>query len=479
MSFDWLTPNSLQFLENGYLEPGEDAKTRIRQICDAAEKILKIEGFADKFYDYMGKGYYSLSSPVWANFGKSRGLPISCNGSYIPDDMAGIMEKLGEVGIQTKHGAGTSGYFGDIRPRGTEISTGGKADGPVHFMNMFETATNVISQGNVRRGSFAAYVDIEHPDIEEFLELREVGHYIQKMSMGVCISDQWMMDMINEGEAVKSKKMKASEANKASLWAKILRKRKETGYPYIFFSDTVNNGRPQVLKDKGYKIYAQNLCSEICLPSSEQWSFVCNLASMNILTWDEWKDTDAVETLTFFLDAVMEEYIQKTRNMRFMEASHEFAKTWRALGIGQLGWHSYLQSKMIAFESFDAISLASRISKFIAEKSYAASRELAKMFGEPYGMLGYGMRNLTTQAVAPTTSCVTPNTLFKDSNGDNIDYFEFCKRGGLDLNQIMSVTVETDTGEVVLPYNQKVNIVRDGVQMEVYPYQLLEGDDIV
>ncbi len=404
MSFDWLTPDSLQFLQNGYLEDGEDAQTRIRQICDAAEKILKIQGFSDKFYDYLGRGFYSLQSPVWANFGKVRGLPISCNGSYIPDDMADIMEKLGEVAIQTKQGAGTSGYFSHIRPRGQKISTGGKSDGPVHFMHMFETTTNVVSQSSIRRGSFAAYMDVEHPDIEEFLELREVGHYIQKMSMGVCISDQWMMDMIMEGEAVKAKTMKASDAKKAALWAKILRKRKETGYPYIFFTDTVNNGRPQVLKDKGYKVYASNLCSEICLPSSKEWSFVCNLASMNILKWDEWKDTDAVETLTFFLDAVMEEYIEKTKNMRFMEASRNFAQTWRALGIGQLGWHSYLQSKMIAFESFDAISLTSRISKFIAEKSYEASRELAKMFGEPSGMLGYGMRNLTTMATAPTTS---------------------------------------------------------------------------
>jgi ribonucleoside-diphosphate reductase alpha chain len=404
MSFEWINENSLKFLNNGYLLPDEDAKTRIREIADSAQNLLKIKGFADKFYDYMGRGFYSLSSPVWANFGRTRGLPISCNGSYLGDDMASILTTLSEVGMQTKHGAGTSGYFGNIRPRGTPINSGGVADGPVAFMRMFETMMDVVSQGNVRRGSFAAYLDIDHPDIEEFLEVREVGNEIQNMSIGVCISDAWMNGLIAEGDAIKQKTISSSDAKKVQLWAKVLRKRKETGYPYIFFSDNVNNNKPQVLKDKDYTVWASNLCAEVCHPSSDIWSFVCCLASMNVLKWDEWKETDAVEVLTYFLDAVMEEYIQKTDKIQHMKTSNNFARHWRALGIGQLGWHTLLQSKMIPFESYEAMTLTAQIAEFMDEKSMKASQELAQLFGEPDGMKGYGQRNLTRLAIAPTTS---------------------------------------------------------------------------
>jgi len=404
MSFDWLNKDARTFLSRGYLPKGQSAEDRIREIGDTAEKLLDIDGFSDKFYDYMGRGFYSLSSPVWSNFGNDRGLPISCNGVYIGDEIAQILGKSAEVGMQTKHGAGTSGYFGDIRPRGTKIKTGGTADGPVHFMNIFETNTDIISQGNVRRGSFAAYLDIEHDDIEEFLEIREVGHSIHNMSIGICIGDEWMEAMISEGEQVKAKELAPNDAKKLQLWARVMRKRKESGYPYLFFKDNVNKNKPQVLKDKNMPIYASNLCSEIALPSSEDESFVCNLASMNVHTYDEWQNTDAVKVLTYFLDAVMTDYLNKTADIPYMNASHKFAKTWRALGIGQLGWHTYLQYKMIPFESFNAINLASEISKHIDEESLKASKEMADRYGEPDGLIGYGVRNLTRCAIAPTTS---------------------------------------------------------------------------
>ena len=302
------------------------------------------------------------------------------------------MTKVGEVGMQTKMGAGTSAFIGAIRPRGSEIKTGGKADGPVHYANMFETTVDIISQGNVRRGSMAVYIDIESPDIMEFLECREEGSSIKNLSMGVCISDKFMNEMI-EGDA-----------DKRAVWARVLRKRRESGYPYLFFSDTVNNNKPQVLKDKNRKIWASNLCSEIALPSSTDESFVCNLASMNAVTFDEWQHTDAVETMIYFLDAVMEEYICKVKDIPFMQASYNFAVRWRALGLGILGWHSYLQSKMIAFESFQAHMENIKIAKFIDDRSMIATKELAIEYGEPEGMLGYGIRNLTRCAIAPTTS---------------------------------------------------------------------------
>lgn len=392
MGFEWANDESRIFLSRGYIDGNMTVEERVRNIAQTAEIILDSEGFADKFYDYMSRGFYSLSSPVWSNFGTKKGLPISCNGVFINDNMESILKKTAEVGMQTKMGAGTSGYYGALRSRGEPIKSGGTADGPVHFMNLTETTVDVVAQGNVRRGSFAGYLDVESPDIMEFLECREEGSSIINMSLGVCIGDEWMQSMID------------GDGDKRTLWARILRKRRESGYPYLFFKDTVNNNAPRVLRDNNIKIWASNLCSEICLPSNEDESFVCNLASMNLLTYDEWKDTDAVETMIYFLDAVMEEYIEKTQGIPFMESAYNFALRWRALGLGQLGWHSYLQSNMIPFESFEAHLKATEISKFIDERAKLASQELAEEYGEPEGMLGYGMRNLTTCAIAPTTS---------------------------------------------------------------------------
>jgi len=394
MGFAWANEDSRTFLSRGYIDGNMTVEERVREIAKAAERILDKEGFADKFYDYMSRGFYSLSSPVWSNFGTKKGLPISCNGVFIEDSVESFLDKFGEVCTQSKLGAGTSGYLGAIRPRGTDIKGGanGKANGPAYYLALWDTGVDVISQGSTRRGSFAAYLPIEHPDIMEFLDIREVGSPIQNVSMGVTITDKWMEEMI------------AGDAEKRTVWARVLRKRKETGYPYLFFTDTVNNNKPQALKDKNIPIWASNLCSEIALPSSKDWSFVCNLASMNILTFDEWVNTDAVEVMIWFLDAVMEEYIEKTDGVKYMEASNNFARHWRALGLGQLGWHSYLQSKMIPFESFDAHMLSIKISKFIDDRSLSASKELAEEYGEPEGLLGYGVRNLTRCAIAPTTS---------------------------------------------------------------------------
>ena len=388
----WLNKEAITFLERGYLAKGQTALERIRQIAESAEKILNKKGFADKFENYMYKGWYSLSSPVWANFGSGRGLSISCNGSYISDNMASILEKTAEVGMLTKYGAGTSGYFGELRGRGASISVGGSSSGPVHFMELFDGVTRVVSQSNVRRGSFAAYLPIDHPDITEFLDIREEGHAIQDLSIGVCVPDYWM------------KKMVAGDTDCRKIWARVIKKRFESGYPYIFFTDNVNNSAPQVYKDKKMKIHASNLCSEICLSSSPDETFVCNLSSMNLLHYDQWKNSDAVETLTYFLDAVMEDYIKATENIQFMRSAHNFAKNQRALGIGSLGWHSYLQSKMVAFESLEAKMLNTQIHRFIRDKSIAASKEMAKEYGEPPLLKGYGLRNVTTMAIAPTTS---------------------------------------------------------------------------
>lgn len=390
--YKWLNKDSRDFLKRGYLHEGESAEQRGHDIAVAASKYLKLKGFAEKFEDYLSRGFYSLASPVWANFGRERGLPVSCNGVFIEDRMDAILEKQAEVGMQTKHGAGTSAYFGDLRGRGADITAGGTSSGPIHFMELFDKVSSVVSQSNVRRGSFAAYLPIDHPDIAEFLRIKGEGNPIQEMSFAVCISDEWMRSMV-EGDR-----------KKRSTWASVIRKRFETGYPYLFFTDNANNGAPKAYKDKNLKISASNLCSEIALHSSEKESFVCCLSSLNLLKWNEIVETDAIETLVYFLDAVMEEYIHKTEGIPFMKASNEFAKKQRALGVGVLGWHSFLQDQMIPFEGLQAQFLNMEIHKIMRERCDKASENLAVMFGEPDHLKGYDRRNMTTMAIAPTTS---------------------------------------------------------------------------
>lgn len=395
--YKWLNKDSRKFLERGYLEENETPEQRITDIANRAQALLdNMPGFANKFETYMSRGFYSLASPIWSNFGRKRGLPISCFGSYIPDDMEHILFKIGEIGTMSKVGGGTSAYFGDVRGRGAPISSGGYATGVHHQLTVFDSLINYVSQGNVRRGSFAAYLPIDHPDVEEFLKIRSEGNSIQDLSIGVCVSDMWMRSMID------------GDKNKRKLWGSVIKKRFESGYPYIFFTDNANNQAPQMYKDKGLKIRASNLCTEIFLSTAEDESFVCDLSSLNLERWDEIVETDAIETLVYFLDAVMSEFIQKTDSVdneySFMRAPRKFAINQRALGVGVLGWHSLLQSKMISFESMEAKMLNSQIWKTIRDKADRATSDLANLFGEPPMLKGYGRRNATTLAVAPTTS---------------------------------------------------------------------------
>ena len=403
-NFEWLTDHSRKFLEAGYLTPGITPETRIREIADRAEEILGIPGYSDKFFNYMSRGFFSLASPVWSNFGKERGLPISCFGSNVADDMGNILYTQSEVGMMSKLGGGTSGYFGNIRHRGSSVTNNGEASGSVHIMQLFETMVDVVSQGSVRRGRFSPYLPVEHKDISEFLDIGTEGNPIQELTHGVTVTDKWMEEMI------------AGDEEKRSIWAKVIQRRGEIGYPYIFFKDKANNAAADVYRDKDLKINASNLCTEIMLPSNDKWSFVCVLSSLNVLHYDKWKDTDAVETMVYFLDAIITEFLEKLESYRdsadrddkqtflFMERAYNFAKENRALGLGVLGWHSLLQSKMLSFNSQEAFNLNSEIFKSIKERSYKASEELADKFGEPEILKGYGRRNATLNAIAPTTS---------------------------------------------------------------------------
>ena len=271
-------------------------------------------------------------------------------------------------------------------------------------MQLFETMVDVVSQGSVRRGRFSPYLPVEHSDISEFLDIGTEGNPIQELTHGVTVKDDWMQKMIDGDE------------EKRTVWAKVLQSRGEMGYPYIFFTDNANNGAADVYKDKNLPIYASNLCTEIMLPSDHNWSFVCVLSSINLVHYDRWKNTDAVETMIYFLDTLVTEFLEKLDRYKnsanrddqqtflFMERAYNFAKENRALGMGALGWHSLLQSKMLPFDSQKAYDLNSEVFKKIKEDSYKASKNLAKKFGEPDLLKGYGRRNSTLNAIAPTTS---------------------------------------------------------------------------
>lgn len=388
----WKNSESEQILNRGYLLKGETVEGAIERICTAAAQRLYKPELKEAFIEMVERGWMSLSSPIWANMGTERGLPISCFNVHVPDDIEGITHKLGEVIMQTKIGGGTSAYFGSLRERGSAVSDNGKSSGAVSFMKLFDTAMDTISQGGVRRGAFAAYMDIDHPDIEEFLSIKDIGHPIQNLFFGVCVPDYWMQDMID------------GDMKKRQVWAKVLESRQQKGLPYIFFSDNINRNKPQVYKDNNLTIHASNLCSEIALPSSEDESFICCLSSMNLELYDEWKDTDAVKLAIFFLDAVLQEFIVKTEGNYYLANANRFAKRHRALGLGVLGWHSYLQKNMVPFEGLQAKQLTSRIFKDISDKAEKATKELAWIYGEPELLKGYGRRNTTLMAIAPTTS---------------------------------------------------------------------------
>jgi ribonucleoside-diphosphate reductase alpha chain len=386
--YQWANDEARKFLSRGYIT--ESVEQRIKNIANRAEEILKIDGFSDKFEDYMSRGFYSLSTPVWINFGKEKGLPISCYGSNIDDSLDSILNAGREIGMMSKYGGGTSAYLGNIRSRGSVISTGGKADGPVHYARIYDTTIDVCKQSEARRGACAVYLPIEHSDISEFLDIGTEGNPIQNLQYGVTVTDKWLEEM------------KGGDSDKRKIWAKVIQRRSEFGFPYIMFKDNSNNNTPY--KELGLEITASNLCSEIQLPTDSYNSFVCCIGSINVLYWDEIKETDAIEVYTLFLNAVLDEFIQKCINMEGMKRAWRFATHHRAIGVGVLGYHSLLQSKLIPFESILAKSYNHEIFKTLKVRTEAASQELYNSNPEKYKSIREGFANTTLVAIAPTKS---------------------------------------------------------------------------
>jgi len=388
----WLNSESSAMLERGYLLKGQTVEEKLKLICKYASDILNRPDLNDKFYEVFSKGWASLSSPIWANFGEGRGLPISCFTSYADDNVSHIFDTLHEVAMMTQKGGGTACDFSSIRPKGSPVSGGGTASGVISFIEPFDTTIKNVSQAGVRRGGFAAYLDINHPEIKEFLRIKDKDSSMQSINTAVNVDDKFMEDMI------------AGDKNKREIWAEVLKSRREKGIPYITFIDNVNKQAPKVYKDNNLKINSLNLCNEICLSTSVDESLVCCLSSMNLYLYDEWKDTDAVQTMIYFLDAVMEDFIRKSENMKGFERANKFAKSQRPVGLGVLGFHSLLQHRGISFDSLEAAYLNDEIFKYLQLKTIEASKKLAKEYGEPELMKGTGLRCSALMALAPTTS---------------------------------------------------------------------------
>jgi len=402
MSFEWCNEESKTLLERKYLD-NETVEEASHRIAKYATKILKASildkskfdpTIEDRIYECLEKGWFAPASPTWSNFGTGKGFSISCFSSYLEDSMLSILDTAKEIGMLSKMGGGTAAYFGDIRARGSQISLGGESDGPVAFMQIFDAVSRVVSQGGTRKGSTAVYLPIDHPDIEEFLLIRTKGNPIQDLHFAVCVKDQWLSEM------------EIGDKEKRKIWAKVLKARKEVGEPYIFFTDNVNNNRPPVYTDKHMYITHSNLCSEVKLFTSSSESLVCCLNALNLEKRDEWVHTHAVETSIYLQDALMESFIKDSKGVSGFEKARKFAISQRALGLGTTGFHSYLQSKMIPFESEEAKKINIEIYSNIQSRAIEASKKMAILYGKADLLSDdkYNTRHATLMAIAPNTS---------------------------------------------------------------------------
>jgi ribonucleoside-diphosphate reductase alpha chain len=395
---EWLTEAGLKTLKNGYLLDGENVFDMYRRISSAAAKRINMPELEERFYEVLVNNWLCPATPVAANLGTDRGLPISCFGIDTPDSVDGIYKTVHEMAMLSKHGGGVGVGMSRIRGRGAKIKNGrnGASEGVVPWAKVFDSATIATSQGNVRRGASSVNLHVDHIDIEEFLRIRrqvgDVNRQCLNLNQCVVVSDKFMQRVENGDK----------EARK--LWVEILKTRLETGEPYIMFEDTVNKANPQCYKERGLNVSMTNICSEITLHTDELHSFVCCLSSLNVAKWDEWKDTDLPELAVYFLDGVIAEFIEKAKHLPGFERSVRFAEKSRAIGIGVLGWHTLLQSKMIPFDSFSAMQLNASIFKNIRDQADKASRAMAISHGEPEWCVGSGRRHTHLMAIAPTRS---------------------------------------------------------------------------
>jgi len=387
---------ALATISKGYLLPGETPKKAYRRVANAVATRLKRPDLENKFFKYIWKGWIGLASPVLSNTGTDRGLPISCFGIDTPDSIRGIGLTNAELMKLTALGGGVGISVSRIRPRGTEITGNGKSEGVVPWCKIYDSAIIATNQGSVRRGAASVNLDINHPDIEEFLAIRrpkgDPNRQCLNLHQCVVVDDFFM------------KKLEQRDEKSMRIWLEILKTRMETGEPYIMFKDNVNKANPLAYMMNNLDVSMTNICSEITLFTDEEHSFICCLSSLNLAKYDEWKDTDVVETAIYFLDGVMQEFIDKTNGKEALKRTHNHARKGRALGLGVMGWHTFLQQQGLPFNSIASTAWTHKIFSGIKTKAEAASRQLAEEYGEPLWCKGTGMRNTHLLAIAPTVS---------------------------------------------------------------------------
>jgi len=386
----------LNTISRGYCLPGETPKDAYWRVSTTVANRLKKPEMADKFMGYIWKGWLNLASPVLSNTGTERGLPISCFGIDVADSIQDIGAKNLELMLLAKHGGGVGIGHNQIRPAGATITENGTSDGVVPFIKINDSTILATNQGAVRRGAASTNLSIEHDDFWEWLEIREPKGDINRQCLNinqcVIISDKFMRNVL-EGDGESRKR-----------FAAVQRKRRQTGQPYIMYRGNVNKQNPEAYKKNGLKVFMTNICSEIVLHTDENHSFVCCLSSLNLSKYDEWKNTNLIYDATWFLDGVLEEFIQKAKYRKGFENSVRTAEKGRAIGLGVLGWHTYLQQRGIAFEGLEAQYETRNIFSQIKIESERASRDLAETYGEPLWCRDTGFRNTHLRAVAPTVS---------------------------------------------------------------------------
>ena len=392
----WMDEISLATVSKGYLIPGETPKTAYKRVARAAAMRLRKPELENKFYKLMWNGWLGLASPVFSNMGTDRGLPISCFGVDTPDSIRGIGLTNAEVMKLTSQGGGVGISVSRIRSRGTSITGNGKSEGVVPWCKIYDSTIIATNQGNVRRGAASVNLDINHPDIEEYLQIRrpkgDPNRQCLNLHQCVVVDDVFM------------RKLESRDQDAMALWAEILKSRMETGEPYIMYKDNVNKNNPIAYMMNNLDVSMTNICTEITLFTDEEHSFICCLSSLNLAKYDEWKDTDTVEVATWFLDGVMQEFIDKSNGKDSLKRTHAHAKKGRALGLGVMGWHTYLQQKELPFNSIASTAHTHNIFSDIKNKAERASRDLAQEYGEPLWCKGTGMRNTHLLAIAPTVS---------------------------------------------------------------------------
>ena len=383
-------------ISGGYLLNGETPRDAYNRVCTTVARRLDRPELAETFFKYIWKGWLCLASPVLSNTGTDRGLPISCFGIDVADSINDIGKKNLEMMLLAKHGGGVGIGINQIRPAGAKITGNGTSDGVVPFCKIYDSTILATNQGSVRRGAASVNINIDHSDFEEWLEIREPKGDVNRQSLNlhqcVVVGDKFM------------RRLEQGDQEARRKWGRLLQKRKATGEPYILFKGNTNKNNPQAYKQNGLKVHMTNICSEITLHTDESHSFVCCLSSLNLAKYEEWKDTNLIYDATFFLDGVMEEFIQRAKGLAGFENAVRSAQKGRALGLGVLGWHTYLQEKGIPFEGLLSQFETRKIFSQIKIESERASMDLAETYGEPLWCVGTGMRNTHLRAVAPTVS---------------------------------------------------------------------------